>query len=311
MTQSTTTRSLYRLLPGHVVTPHGAGLERESLEVPYVLQSFSFTLGGTTPVVAGDYTIRVRTPVNGPADLAVTAAGPRTFTQGAGAAVVSGGADPALGGQFYWSSAVGVITAINKSANVSIATPTPLAPGATSLTPAVVTAQSAPMLPMGRFYTYGTPQAILAITGTPRGRRIGALPTAATTLATLRGVLGRPVNQTELAADFNDASVNNVDAYRAGQMAFGVQRGEVCVVVDPASPTMTDSLTQEVHVVIAAGVYSLIGSVAGAAGGGGETIRIDNAPTGNLLGRVEGTEETFVLGGVSSRCVMLKVNRTN
>ena len=311
MTQSSTTRSLYRFLPGHVVSPHGAGTERESLEVPYVLQSFSFTLGGTTPVVAGDYTIRVVTPVNGTVDLVVAATGAQTFTQFAAAVAVAGAADPVLGGQFYWSSAVGVVTAVNKSASTSIATPTTIVPGATSLTPAVVTAQSAPMLPMGRFYTYGTPQAILAITGTPRGRRIGALPTAATTLATLRGVLGRPVNQTELAADFNDASVNNVDAYRAGQMAFGVQRGEVCVVVDPASPTMTDSLTQEVHVVIAAGVYSLIGSVAGAAGGGGETIRIDNAPTGNLLGRVEGTEETFVLGGVSSRCVMLKVNRTN
>jgi len=93
-------------------------------------------------------------------------------------------------------------------------------------------------------------------------------------------------------------------------MAFGVQRGEVCVVVDPASPTMTDALDQQVHVVIAAGAYSLIGAVAGVADGG-NTIRIDNAPTGNLLGRVEGTEETLRLGTVSSRCVMLKVNRTN
>ena len=310
MTQFNTTRSLYRYLPGHVVTPHGAGLERESLEVPYTLQSFTFTLGGTTPVVAGDYTIRVVTPVDGTIDLVVTATGAQTFTQFAAAVVVAGQADPNLGGLFYWSSAAGVITVVAKSANVSIATPTTIVPGATTLTAALLTAQGAPLLPMGRFYVYAAPQAILSVTGTPRGRRIAALPTATTTIALLRGVLARPLNQTELAPDFNDASAANVDAYRPGQMAFGAMRGEVCVVVDPASPTMTDALDQQVHVVIAAGAYSLIGSVAGAADGG-NTIRIDNAPTGNLLGRVEGTEETFSLGGVSSRCVMLKVNRTN
>lgn len=310
MTQSTTTRSLYRYLPGHVFSPNGAGLERESLEVPYVLQSFTFTLGGTTPVVAGDYTISVVTPVDGTIVLTVTAAGTETFTQFAAAIVVAAQADANLGGLFNWTSAVGVVTAILKSAVTSIATPTTGVPGATSLTAALLSAASAPLLPMGRFYIYAAAQTPLAITGTPRGRRVAALPAASTTIATLRGVLGRPVNQTELAADFNDGLAANVDAYRPGQMAFGVQRGEVCVVVDPASPTMTDALDQQVHVVIAAGAYSLIGSVAGVADGG-NTIRIDNAPTGNLLGRVEGTEETLRLGTVSSRCVMLKVNRTN
>jgi hypothetical protein len=311
VTQSLTTRSISRYLPGHVFTPQGAGLERESLEVPYVLQSFTFSVSAApNPVTVGDYEIVVVTPVDGTITLTVTAAGTETPAEFAALIAVAAAADPNLGQLANWSAAALVVTMVLKSANISIATPTTSVPGATTLTPAVLTAQGAPLLPMGRFYVYGVPQAILAITGTPRGRRIAALPTAATTLATLRGVLGRPHNQTELAGDFNDGSAANVDAYRAGQMAFGVQRGEVCVVVDPASPTMTDALDQQVHVVIAAGTYSLIGSVAGAADGG-NTIRIDNAPTGNLLGRVEMVEETYRLGNVSSRCVLLKVNRTN
>ena len=81
-------------------------------------------------------------------------------------------------------------------------------------------------------------------------------------------------------------------------------------VVDPASGTMTPA--GEVHVVIAAGAYSVIGAVANAADGG-NTIRIDNAPTGVILGRVpvDGFEETLAIGNYSVRQVKLKVNRGN
>ena len=89
-----------------------------------------------------------------------------------------------------------------------------------------------------------------------------------------------------------------------------VRRGEVVAVVDPASATMTPG--GQVHVVIAAGAYSVIGSVASAADGG-NTIRIDNAPTGVILGRVpvDGYEETLSIGAYSVRQVKLKVNRGN
>lgn len=311
MTQFTTTRSLSRLLPGHVVTPKGAGNEPESLEVPYTLQSFTFTLSGSpNPVTAGDYDIVVQTPVDGTITATVVAAGTETPTQFAAAIAAQLAANPNLGNLFYWTSSGLVVTAVARSASISIATPTTVVPGATTLTPAPLFAAGAPMLPMGRFYIYGNVQVPLAITGTPRGRRIAALPTSSTTLAQLRGVVARPVNQTELAADFMDGTAANVDAYRAGQMAFGAMRGEVCVVVDPASPTMTDALDQQVHVVIAAGAYTVIGAVAGVADGG-NTIRVDNAPTGNLLARATAVEDTFRIGGASSRCVLLKVNRTN
>ena len=68
------------------------------------------------------------------------------------------------------------------------------------------------------------------------------------------------MSQTELSATFNDSLTN--DAYPAGSPAPGLNRGEVVAVVDPASGTMTPA--GEVHVVIAAGAYSVIGAVANA-----------------------------------------------
>lgn len=310
MTQINTTRSIGRYLPGHVFTPKGAGNEPESLEVPYTLQSFTFTVAGTEPVVAGDYEIEVVTPADGTIVLTVTADGTETHDAFATAIAAAGAADPVLGGLFYWSAAGDVVTAVAKSNRTSIAEPTTTVPGATTLTADTLTPPGAPRLPMGRFFIYAAPQAILAVTGTPRGRHIAALPNAATTIATLRGVVARPRNQTELSANFDDGAPGTEDAYRAGQMAFGLDRGEICVVVDPASATITDALDQQVHVVIAAGAYSVIGSVAAAADGA-NTIRVDNAPAGNILARATMTEETYSLGGTTSRCVLLKVNRTN
>ena len=161
---------------------------------------------------------------------------------------------------------------------------------------------------MGLFYVYSDLATPYAITGTPRGANIAALPDSGTVIADLRGVVARAVSQTELSATFNDALTN--DAYPAGSLAPGLNRGEVVAVVDPASGTMTPG--GEVHVVIAAGAYSVIGAVANVADGG-NTIRIDNAPTGVILGRVpvDGFEETLVMGGYSVRQVKLKVNRGN
>lgn len=309
MTQFVTTRSLFRMLPGHVSTPEGAGREPESLEVPRIVQSFTFTVSAApNPVTAGDYDMIFVTPQDGTITVTYTATGAETPAQLATALAAAATADPNVGGLFYFTAASLVVTAVAKSANLSIATPTTAVPGATTLTPALLTAASAPSLRMGLFYVYGTPQANLAVTGTPRGRPIAALPSGSTVLADLRGVIAHPLNQTQLSATFQDAVTP--DAYTAGQVAWGLLRGEVDVVVDPASPTMAFSATQEVHVVIAAGAYSVIGAVAGAADVG-NTIRIDNAPAGNILGRVTAVEETLSLGASTSRCVRLKVNRTN
>ncbi len=59
MTQTTTTRSLYRTLPGAIVTSSGAGTEPESIAAPFNVQQFTFTFGGTDPLVAGDYIVVV------------------------------------------------------------------------------------------------------------------------------------------------------------------------------------------------------------------------------------------------------------
>ncbi len=110
-------------------------------------------------------------------------------------------------------------------------------------------APAAPNMRMGVFYVYGAPAyPVGGVINTPRGCRLAAAPTVATAAADLRGVVGRVVNQTTLASDFNDGST--FDQYKAGQIAFGLLRGEVDVVVDPASGTFS-ALTEAVYVVIA------------------------------------------------------------
>ena len=69
------------------------------------------------------------------------------------------------------------------------------------------------------------------------------------------------------------------------------------------------SIGSQVNVVIAAGTYSVIGSVTYAADGG-NTLRLDN--TTPVRARVVANEETFQMGtGYSSRCVLIEVNQTN
>lgn len=309
MTQTVTNRSLYRMLPGLMVTPSGAGTEPESICSPYRVQQFTFTFGGTDPLVAGDYVISWVTPLNGTITTTATSNGATTYAQAA--VLMAAAINQAIGvdSLFYATASGAVVTAYAKSANTNLATPTTAVPGADTLTAAQSVAASAPSLRMGLFYVYTNPGTPYAITGTPRGANVVAVPNSSTVIADLRGVVARAVSQTELSATFNDSTTN--DAYPAGSLAPGLNRGEVVAIVDPNSATMTPG--GEVHVVIAAGTYTTVGAVAAAAGAGAETIRIDNAPTGVILGRVpvDGFEETLTMGAYSCRQIKLKVNRGN
>lgn len=308
MTQTATNRSLYRMLPGLMVTPSGAGTEPESICAPYNVQQFTFTFGGADPLAAGAYTVTWVTPLNGTIVTSITSDG--VIGLNAGATLLAAAINQTIGvdSLFYATASGAVVTAYAKSPNTDLATPVTAVPGADTLTAAESVAPSAPSLRMGLFYVYANPGTPYAITGTPRGANVVALPGATSAIADLRGVVARAVSQTELSATFNDSLTN--DAYPAGSLAPGLNRGEVVAVVDPASATMTPG--GQVHVVIAAGAYSVIGSVASAADGG-NTIRIDNAPTGVILGRVpvDGFEETLSIGAYSVRQVKLKVNRGN
>lgn len=308
MTQTVTNHSLYRMLPGLMVTPSGAGTEPESICAPYNVQQFTFTFGGADPLAAGAYTVTWVTPLNGTIVTSITSDG--VIGLNTGATLLAAAINQTIGvdSLFYATASGAVVTAYAKSPNTDLATPVTAVPGADTLTAAESVVPSAPSLRMGLFYVYTNPGTPYAITGTPRGANVVALPGATSTIADLRGVVARAVSQTELSATFNDSITN--DAYPAGSLAPGLNRGEVVAVVDPASATMTPG--GQVHVVIAAGAYSVIGSVASAADGG-NTIRIDNAPTGVILGRVpvDGYEETLSIGAYSVRQVKLKVNRGN
>ena len=310
MTQKTTNRSIFRTLPGAIVTSSGAGTEPESIAAPFNVQQLTFTFaGGAEPMAAGAYTATFITPVNGSIVVSYTATGLETYAEGATAFAAAINAKIGVDSLFAATAAGPICTAYAKSANTDIAVPVTAVPGADTLTAAESVAPSAPSMRMGLFYVYADPGTPYAISGTPRGCNFAALPDANTVIADLRGVVARATSQTELSATFDDANTN--DAYPAGSVFPGLLRGEVVAVVDPASGTMTPA--GQVHVVILAGTYSVIGAVADAAGGAGETLRIDNAPTGNILGRVpvNGQEETFSIGAYSARLVTLKLNRTN
>ena len=306
MVQTATNRAHYRMLPGFIYTPVGAGNEPESILIPCTPQQMTFTLAGANPIDAGDYDYNFVGP-------GLTGAFTVTVTQAAvaptAASVVVAAAlnADAQAGQFYqWTSALGVVTGVAKSANTSFALPTTSTVGATTNTAAISVAAAQNALRMGVFYVYGSSTYTSgAVTNTPRGAWPVALPSGSTTIALLRGVVARPANQTALSPTFQD--YNTYDAYPAGAAGFGCLRGQVCAVVDPASGTM--SIGSQVNVVIAAGTYSVIGSVTDAADGG-NTLRLDN--TTPVRARVVANEETFQMGtGYSSRCVLIEVNQTN
>lgn len=301
MSQFITNRSHFRTLPGHVYTPQGGGHEGESILVPYTPQQITFTLAGADPITAGDYTYTFAA-VTGSFTVSVTLA---AVTPTAASVIVAAAlnASPQASALYTFTSALGVVTGIAKSANTSLAVPGTTTNAPTTNTAAISVAAAANSLRMGLFYVYGTVPQPYAITGTPRGARAAALPSGSTTVALLRGVVERVVNQTTLSPTFIDSSA---DAYPAGSVAPGILRGEVCCVIDPASPAMT--VDGQVHVVIAAGAYSVIGSVVSVADGG-NTLRLDN--TTPVRGRCTAVEETFAMGSYSGRCCVIEVNQTN
>lgn len=308
MSQVETRRYLFRTAPGHIYTPPQER-ETESLCTPFVVQQLTLTFGGTDPLVAGDYVATFLIPGTGSIEVTVNSDGTKTI---AAATVELAGlitANPNLAPLFtVTNNGTTTVTLFARSANTSLAVPTTSVPGATTLTAAQSVAPSAPSIEMGLFYVFAPVVQPLAITGTPRGARPAALPTIATTIADLRGIVGRVVNQTTLPADFR--STSTPDFYPAGMIWPGLLRGEAAVRVDPASGTI--SPTSEIHVVIASGAYTVVGAIASAADGA-NTIRIDNAPTGNILARCIAVEETLAVFGTTTtgRYAQIKVNRTN
>ncbi len=305
MTQSTTTRYNFRYAPGHIFTPEGPGRETEAITIPYTPQQVTFTLAGADPITAGDYDYNFVAPnITGAFTVTVTQA---AVTPTAASVIVAAAlnADPNSSALFKWTAALGVVTGVAKSADLSIAVPTTTTNAPTTNTAAISVAAAANALSMGIWYVYGsTTYTSGGISNTPRGAFPAVLPVVGTTVDLLRGVVARPANQTTLSANFIDTAL---DRYEAGQVGFGALRGRVCCVVDPASTTMIVGST--VHVVKAAGTYSVIGSVAVAADGG-NTLRMDNT-TGVVRARVVMDEETLTFGGYSGRCVLLQVNQTN
>jgi hypothetical protein len=301
MTQSITTRSNFRMLPGHIYTPDVPGREPESLYAPYTPQQLTFTLAGADPITAGIYTYSFVTPT-GSFTVSVTQL---AVTPTAASVIVAAAlnADPQASALFTWTSALGVVTGVARSANTSIAVPGTTTNAPTTNTAAQSVANAANSLRMGLWYRHSTVVQPYAISGTPRGANRAALPTGATTIAQLRGVIARAVNQTTLSPLFQDGLT--YDSYLAGQVFPGLLRGQICTVVDPASAAMSPG--SQVHVVIAAGAYSVIGSVAAAADGG-NTLRLDD--TTPVRARVTAIEETLSLG-LPQRLVALNINQTN
>ena len=305
MVQTATNRTHFRMLPGFIYTPAGSGNEPESILIPCTPQQITFTLAGANPIDAGVYTYIFAGPgITGNFTVSVTL-GAVTPTAGSVTVAAALNADPQASQFFDWTSALGVVTGVAKSANTSFAVPGTTTQGATTNTAAISVASAANALRMGVFYVYGsTTYTSGGVTNTPRSAWPAVLPTTATTAATLRGVVARPANQTALSPTFNDATT--FDAYPAGATGFGCLRGQVCAVVDPASGTL--SVGSAVYVVLGAGTYSIIGAVADAADGG-NTLRLDN--TTPVRARVVAVEETFQIGNYSSRCVLIEVNQTN
>jgi len=311
MTQrNPTNQSNWRNRPGFVCTPQGSGYEPESILIPYTAQQITFTLAGADPITAGTYTYIFPGPYG-----TFTVSVPQLAVSPTAASVIAAAAlnaDTQAGHLFNFTSALGVILGIAKSANTSLAVPTTTTVAPTTNTAAVSVVAAANSLRMGIFYVYAPNVAPYAISGTPRGIPLAAPPSGSTVIANLRGIVSWPLNQTTLSLSADDITA---DAYEAGQVGYGTNRGIVCALIDPASTAIT--MTSQIHVVIAAGTYSILGALASVADGG-NTIRIDNAPTGNILGRIpQGeTEESLnnfggYTGNSALRTIRMKVNVPN
>lgn len=311
MVQTSTTRSLFRTLPGHMYSPPQER-ETESLCAPFTLQQLTITLAGADPFAA-EATLEIVFPLqdgsglNGQVDVTI----PNTTTLADAAALVATAwnANAQAGALYSASANAAVITLVARSANTSIAAASIVGTfsDAHTATTAQTVAAGAPSLEMGLFYEYATIALVgPAITGTPRGARPARLPNGSSTIDTLRGVVARETNSTMLSPTFIDSTT--FDTYPAGFIFPGMRRGRICARVSPESAVLT--LGSALYVVIAVGTNSVVGAVTSLADGG-NTIRIDNAPAGNFLGTVTAREETFTaFTGFSGRFVPIAVNRT-
>jgi hypothetical protein len=311
MSQTSTNRFLFRSAPGAIVTPIGGPRETESCYSPYVMQQLEIVLAGADPFAA-EATLTIVFPLqdgsgtNGQVVVTIPAA--TTLADATDLVAAAWNAGP-QSLQLYSATSDGVdtITLVARSYNTSIPAASIVGTfsDAHTATTGQTVAAAAPSIVMGRFYTITTVPQPLAISGTPRDARPAATAAGAT-ITTLRGVVGREVNSTMLALP-NLQSVP--DSYPAGQVWPGVLRGQVYVQVDPASASITEG--GQVHVVVAAGAYSMIGAVAAVADGA-NTVPIFSQPTGNIMATAVSAEENLQPFTTSSgRFVLLKVNRTN
>jgi hypothetical protein len=312
VTQYATRRHLPLGLPGHIITPsESPGREPESLCMPYVLQELTFTLAGAPdPLVAdGDFTISIPAPWGA---VVVKAEGKTGDTLAVIAAKLQA-SWVAVAGNLYTASTPALVTTVQaKSFDLNIAPGafTIAAPAGYTITPAQTVAAAAPNIRMGVFCKYGSLTPVGAVIGTPYQGRTAALLTVDTPIEQIRGVVAREVNSTELSPVFLDGI--NPDQYPPAHYFPVLNRGEIFTVVDPASPAgaFVVGASTPIYVVRASGAYSIVGAVASAADGL-NTLRIDNAPTGNILARVTVGEFTYSLGSYTVRLVGLKVNVTN
>lgn len=318
MSQTSTFRYSFRTAPGMIYSSHGGDpYETESLLAGFTLQELELVIAGADPFVASatfTYAFPAQDGSGSTITVTTTVVAATTLADAADQIAAAFMANPQAAALYTATSdGVDTITLVARSANTSIpaASFVDAWTDAHTATTTQTVAAAAPALSMGLFYVYAASTGFgPGVTTTPRQAPLAALPGASTTVADLRGVIARVVNQTTLSATFQSNLASNPDAYPAGSIFPGMLRGTICAMVDPASPgTMTPG--SQIHVVIAAGAYSVIGAVASAADGG-NTLRIDNAPAGNILGRVVGPEENLrPFTRSSGRFVPLKVNRTN
>lgn len=158
---------------------------------------------------------------------------------------------------------------------------------------------------MGVLYAFGALQTGKGgVTPTPRGARPARPLQAGDTVDDIRGMIAREVNSQTLSPTFNDGT--QPDQYSPGHEPPGLLRGYGDAVVDPASGPLTQE--SDVYAVLAAGTYSVIGSVADAADGA-NTVLISGGA--NPLARVHALSQDLQVGSLSMRTVRLKLNRTN
>lgn len=303
MAQTQTQRYSSEGAPGHMYSPPQER-ETESLCLPFTAATFTLTLAGTDPSVAGDYTVSFPAPSGGTVTATYTSPGAIALATEGGNLRDALNADPIFS-KYFTATAVGAVVTIvatSPSLNIALADIVTGVPGGTTLTAALVSASGGLTLRMGVLYKFGAAGVGPAITGTMRQARPASALEVGDVLADIRGGVGRVVNQTTLAADFIETAP---DAYTSPGIFPGLLRGEIALVVDPASGTI-DETTATVYAVLGVGTHSVIGALTDTADGG-NTVQVN---VSEYL-RVLSPEFTPTFGTPSQRLVRCKLNRGN